>query len=152
MFRHHPFLSLATVAYLGFVGWVTLGPQPIDSGNDRWLWRALRFFSRHDLTDWITYQRVEFTANVFMFIPVGMFFLLLFGRRLWFVALLFGVALTCAIETIQRFLPDRVSDISDILANSAGTFIGVVFVLVVTASKARQLRREKRAREEFARY
>lgn len=140
MFRQHPVLSVATFAYLGLVGWITLGPQPLDDGRDSLLWRALRFFGRHDLTDWITYQRVEFAANVFMFIPIGMFLLLLFGRRLWFVAVLSGVALTVAIETVQRFLPDRVSDVSDIIANSIGALIGVLFALVVTAGRARRMR------------
>ncbi len=140
MFRRHPILSLATFAYLAFVGWVTLGPQPLDGGNDTLLWRVLHFFSHYELTDWITYQRVEFLANVGMFVPVGMFFLLLFGRRLWFVSVLAGVVLTCAIEFVQMFLPDRVSDVSDIIANSIGTVIGVLFALAVTARKARQLR------------
>lgn len=140
MFRRHPLLSLATFVYLAFVGWITLGPQPLDDANDAWLWRALRFFGRHDLTDWITYQRVEFAANVAMFVPIGMFFLLLFGRRLWFISVLAGAALTCAIEFVQLFMPDRVSDVSDLIANSIGTVIGVLFVLIVTAGAARRLR------------
>lgn len=147
MFRRHPFLSLTTFFYLAFVAWVTLGPQPIDDRGNSLLWRALRFFSRHDLTDWITYTRVEFLANVGMFIPVGMFFLLLFGRRMWFVAVLAGVAMTFTIEFVQMFLPDRVSDVRDIVANSAGTLVGVLFTLVVTAGKARRLRRAARQTE-----
>ena len=147
MFHRHPFLSLTTFAYLGFVAWITLGPQPLDDRGNTLLWRALRFFSRHDLTDWITYNRLEFLANVGMFIPVGMFFLLLFGRRMWFLAVLAGVAMTVAIEFVQMFLPDRVSDVSDIIANSAGTLIGVLFTLVVTAGKARRLRRDARRTE-----
>lgn len=104
----------------------------------------LRFFGRHDLTDWITYQRVEFTANVFMFIPIGTFFLLLFGRRLWFVAVAAGIALTMAIETVQLFLPNRVSDISDIIANSSGATIGVITGLILTAASARRRRDRER--------
>ena len=145
MFHRHPFLSITTFAYLGFVGWVTLGPQPFDDRGNGLIGRALRFFSRHDATDWITYQRLEFLANVGMFIPVGMFFLLLFGRRMWFVAVLAGVAMTCAIEFVQIFLPNRVSDVSDIIANSAGTLIGVLFTLVVTAGKARRLRQARQS-------
>ncbi|HEV7955749.1 MAG: VanZ family protein [Microbacteriaceae bacterium] len=145
MFRRHPILSLATFAYLAFVGWVTLGPQPIDDRGDAFLWRLLRFFGRHDLTDWITYQRLEFFANVWMFVPVGMFFLLLFGRRYWWVSVTAGAALTGLIEFVQLFLPDRVSDVSDIIANTIGTIIGVLFALVVTAAKARRLREDRLA-------
>ncbi len=150
MFRRHPLLSAVTFAYLGVVAWLTLGPQPFDEGNDGWLWRALGFFGRSELTDWITYQRVEFTANVFMFLPVGVFFVLLFGRRMWFFAIVTGVMLTCAIEFVQLFLPGRVSDVSDIIANSVGTTIGVIIALVVTAQKARLIRDDRRARADAA--
>ncbi len=150
MFRRHPLLSIATFAYLGVVGWITLGPQPLDDGRDGLLWRALDVFARYEITDWITYQRVEFAANVAMFVPIGMFFLLLFGRRRWFVSVAAGVALTCSIEFVQRFLPDRVSDVSDIIANSIGTAIGVMFVLIVTTPKARRIRAAEHARSSTA--
>ncbi|MBC7724991.1 MAG: VanZ family protein [Burkholderiaceae bacterium] len=145
MFRRHPLLALSTFAYLGFVAWVTLGPQPLDDRGNTLLFRALRFFSRHDTTSWLTYNRVEFLANVGMFVPVGMFFLLLFGRRMWVVAIIAGGALTCAIEFTQMFLPDRVSDVRDIVANSTGALVGVILTLVLTWGKARRLRRERRA-------
>ncbi|MCU1523114.1 MAG: VanZ family protein [Microbacteriaceae bacterium] len=141
MFRRHPLLSLITLGYLAFVGWITLGPQPVDGSHGSWLWRLLRFFAGHELTSWLTYSRVEFLANVAMFVPIGVFFLLLFGRRLWFVGILAGVALTLVIEGVQLFLPARVSDVRDLVANSLGATIGVLVALVLTASKARQLRR-----------
>jgi glycopeptide antibiotics resistance protein len=140
MFRRHPLLSLVTLGYLGFVGWATLGPQPINASNSHWLWVALNFFSAHHSTQWITYNRVQFIANIGMFVPVGVFLLLLFGRRLWFVAVLGGAALTCAIEAAQLFIPGRVSDVWDLVANTLGAVIGVLFALVITASKARRLR------------
>jgi glycopeptide antibiotics resistance protein len=140
MFRRHPFLSLATVVYLAVVGWITLGPQPIDTGNSYWLWRALRFFSSHDSTRWLTYDRVEFLANVAMFVPIGIFFVLLFGRRLWFMSVISGVLLTLAIEFAQRFIPGRVSDLRDLVANSLGTVVGVLVALVLTQAKARRPR------------
>ena len=144
MFRRHPILSLVTFGYLAVVGWVTLGPQPLGDRGDSILWWVLERFSRYDLTDWITYQRVEFTANVLMFIPVGMFLLLLYGRRWWWASIGTGVVLTCLIEFVQRFLPDRVSDISDIIANSIGTVIGVLVALVVTTPAAIRIRRAER--------
>lgn len=144
MFLRHPILSLATLAYLGVVGWVTLGPQPFDSGSDSLIWRILGVFSRHSLTSWVTYDGVEFSANIAMFVPVGVFFLLLLGRRRWWLAILIGVALTIAIESAQVFLPTRVPDVRDLLANSVGTTLGVVIGLVLTAQKARQLREHDR--------
>lgn len=143
MFRRHPLLGLATVVYLAVVGWITLGPQPINTGNGYWLWRVLRFFSSHETTRWLTYDRVEFLANVAMFVPIGVFFVLLFGRRLWFVSVISGVMLTVAIEVAQQFIPGRVSDVRDLVANSLGTVVGVLAALVLTQAKARRLRTQR---------
>ncbi|TFD20577.1 VanZ family protein [Cryobacterium sp. TMT4-10] len=135
MLHRHPVLSSATLAYLAFVGWVTLGPQPLNTSNNGWLLRALGFFARHDSTDWITYGRVEFAANIGMFIPIGVFLVLLFGRRQWWLAIVVGVALTCSIEFTQQFLPTRYPDLRDLVANTAGAVLGVLVALVITAWK-----------------
>ncbi|MHB1173014.1 MAG: hypothetical protein ACYCZY_11115 [Lacisediminihabitans sp.] len=42
----------------------------------------------------MSYQRVEFLANVGVFLPVGMFLLLLFRRRLWFLGVLIALVFT----------------------------------------------------------
>ena len=144
MFRRHPVLAVITFIYLGVVGWVTLGPQPLDSSGNALLFRLLAEFAQHPSTNWITYQRVEFLANVAMFIPIGIFFLLLFGRWWWFASVFAGVMLTCVIEFAQMFIPSRVSDVSDLIANSTGTFVGVLFALIVTTPAALRDRREKR--------
>lgn len=144
MFRHHPVLSVVTFVYLGAVAFITLGPQPLDDGTHSIVWRLLGFFSRHDATAWITYATLEFWSNVAMFVPVGLFFLLLLGRRRWWIAVLLGVALTCGIEFAQQFIPSRVSDPRDIVANSFGAFLGVIAALVVTWPAAIRRRRERR--------
>lgn len=144
MFRQHPLLSVVTFVYLGVVGFITLGPQPLDEGTDSLVWRLLGFFARFGATDWITYSALEFWANVAMFVPVGLFFLLLLGRRRWWVAVLLGVGLTCVIEFAQMFLPSRVSDPRDILANSVGALAGVVIALIVTWPAAIRRARERR--------
>lgn len=144
MFRDHPLLSVVTFLYLGVVGFLTLGPQPLDEGTDSLVWRLLGLFARFDATSWITYSILEFGANVAMFVPVGLFFLLLLGRRRWWVAILLGVVLTCAIEFAQMFLPARVSDPRDIVANSVGAFVGVIAALIVTWPAAVRRARERR--------
>jgi glycopeptide antibiotics resistance protein len=144
MFRHHPILTVVTFVYLGVVGWITLGPQPLDDHADSLVWRLLGFFSRYASTDWITYSFLEFWSNVLMFIPVGLFFLLLLGRRRWWLAIGLGVLLTLGIEFVQQYLPDRVSDPRDILANSLGALVGVVAALLVTWPAAVRRARERR--------
>lgn len=144
MFRLHPILTVVTLVYLAIVGWITLGPQPLDDGADSLVWMLLAFFSRHASTEWVTYSLLEFWANVAMFVPVGLFFLLLLGRRSWWLAIALGVLLTCGIEFVQQWLPDRVSDPRDIVANSVGALVGVVGALIVTWPAAVRRARERR--------
>jgi glycopeptide antibiotics resistance protein len=147
MFRRHPVLTALTLVYLGLVAWITLGPQPLDDRAEGLLYRALRVFGRHASTDWITYDRVEFAANVAMFLPIGVFLLLLFGRRQWWLAIILGFLMTVSIEVAQLALPGRVSDVRDVVSNTTGATLGVLVALVLTAGKARRIRRaEARSR------
>jgi glycopeptide antibiotics resistance protein len=130
--HRHPVLVPVTLAYLAVVGWVTLGPQPLDARGMGLLRQILRLFARNDLTSWVTYDLVESSANVAMFVPIGLLFLLLLGSRYWWLAFLIGVALTCAIEFTQLFLPGRYSDPRDILMNSLGALVGVAFGLLLS--------------------
>ncbi len=143
MFLRHPILSFITLVYLAIVGWLTLGPQPLDDGASGLLFWALDVAESIPTLSWIGYYEVEFTANVFMFVPIGLFLVLLFGRRKWWLAIAIGVALTVTIETVQLFLPERVSDVRDIIANSVGTVIGVAVALLVTARKERRIHTQK---------
>lgn len=143
MFLRHPILSLITAGYLAIVGWITLGPQPLDEGATGLLFRVLDVAEGIPVLSWIGYYEVEFAANVLMFLPIGLFLLLLLGRRRWWLAILLGIVLTVSIETAQLFLPERVSDVRDIIANSIGGTIGVILALLVTAPKARSIRHQK---------
>jgi len=148
MFRRHPLLSIVTVLYLGFVGWLTLSPQlPFGDGTDGFVWQILRALDRVPGTRWIDYSDVEFAANVAMFAPIGMFFVLLLGRGKWWLAMLLGILLSCVIELAQLFFfTSRVADLRDVASNSIGAIAGALLVLILTAAKARQLKREARAR------
>ncbi len=149
MFRRHPLLSVVTFAYLGFVGWVTLSPQlPLGDGTDGFVWTVLSLLDRLPGTRWIDYADVEFAANIAMFFPVGMFFVLLLGRGKWWLAMLLGFALSVAIELAQLFVfTTRVADIRDVASNSSGAVVGALTVLILTVAKARELKRAARARQ-----
>jgi glycopeptide antibiotics resistance protein len=145
MFRRHPVLSVLTVLYLAAVAWVTLGPEPYDARTSGVLWRFLDFFGRHEATDWITFDRVEFGANIAMFVPLGMFFVLLLGRRRWWLAILACGAVSCVIEISQgALLPTRVSDLADVVANTSGGTAGVLLgVVLMSISLARRGGRDR---------
>jgi glycopeptide antibiotics resistance protein len=133
VFRHRSTLRVITACYLAVVGWITLGPQPLDEHGVGILRRVLGVLARFQLTRWISYDLLEFTANIAMFLPVGLLFLLLAGRRHWWLALAGGVVLSGVIEFTQLFLPARFSDLRDILANSLGALLGVAIGRLVTA-------------------
>ena len=143
MFLRHPILSLATIAYLFLVGWITLSPQ---SGIEEQsiVWVFVDFFERFPATDWLTFSTVEFLANIALFVPFGLFFVLLLGRRQWWLAILLSIATTVGIEFTQQFIGGRVSDMRDIVANSVGGAVGAILALVLTHAKARRIRNERR--------
>lgn len=145
MFIRHPVLSLVTIAYLALVAWITLSPLDAPSQFGI-LWTLAEFFESHAATDWITFSRLEFAANIVMFVPLGLFLVLLLGRRQWWIAIALGVALTCGIEFAQQFIANRVSDPRDLVANGIGAVVGTLVALALTAAKARRIRSASRVR------
>jgi glycopeptide antibiotics resistance protein len=142
MLLRHPFLSIATVAYLVLVGWVTLSPQSGIEQNSI-VWRFVEFFEQFPGSDWVTFSAVEFLANIALFVPLGLFFVLLLGRRRWWLAMLLSVVTTLGIEFSQQYISGRVPDVRDIIANSLGGAIGALLALILTYPEARRLRREQ---------
>lgn len=145
MLRRHPVLSVLTFGYLGFVGWITLGPQPLDARASGWLYGVIARLAQHPSLAWLTYDRVEFLANIALFVPVGVLFLLLFGRRWWWLGIAAGALLTCSIEFTQQFIPTRVPDAGDLVANTTGAALGAVVALVVTTPAAIRHEHARRA-------
>ncbi len=149
MLHRHPVLSLLTLVYVGFVGLITLTPgseQPDYAGlAERILARLQRYPDLAPLTSRLSVERVEFLANIGLFVPLGVFLLLLVGARLWWVALAAGIVLTSMIENVQRSIPGRVSDPRDVAANAIGMLIGVALALVLTLPATLRRRQQRRA-------
>jgi glycopeptide antibiotics resistance protein len=130
--HRHPFLSLVTIAYLAFVGWVTLTPGSEAPTQSDLVLRVLARLERYQHLQWLTYDRAEYLANIALFVPIGLFLLLLFGSRFWWLAIVAALTMTSFIETVQKSIPGRVSDDRDIAANTLGAVIGVLLGLVLT--------------------
>ena len=123
-------LSLLTGGYLAFVAWLTLTPQVDAAGHISVAYRVLDALHRRGYLLSIDDTELEFLANIALFVPVGMFLLLLFGTRLWWVALAASFAMTTFIEIAQRSIPGRV---------------GVLIALVLTLPATLRRRRKRRA-------
>ena len=128
----HPLLTTATLAYLGVVALITLGPQPGGSLFRLLANAAMAVAWRIDPDSRFSYSDLEFTANIAMFLPVGVLLVLILGPRRWWLAIGFGILLTIGIEAAQSVIPSRVSDARDLVANSAGAIIGALLGVVLT--------------------
>ena len=72
-------------------------------------------------------------GNIGMFAPIGFGLGLLWREKRWYHALLLGGLFSFGIEFVQIFV-GRVSDVDDIILNTAGALIG--FILYCISSKA----------------
>lgn len=134
-------------AYAVALTLIALWSSPVDRGVNvvdlppvAWLIRTF------GLTVQQGYDLTEFAANVVLFIPLGIFAMLLMPRWRWWHVSLFAAALSGAIELLQEFLrPDRFATMSDVVANTAGGTIGA-FVCIAAQSAAKLLRDDRNAR------
>lgn len=102
------------------------------------LQRFTRFVSGFGAPYWLVFHITEFTANIVLFVPVGVLIPLALGRvdnRVLSLTILVGVLLSITIELAQFFIPGRVSSVFDVLANTLGTLVGVVCVAVVAKKR-----------------
>ncbi|MEV8214881.1 VanZ family protein [Leifsonia sp. NPDC077715] len=135
--RRRAVLPILTVVYLLAVAGITLDPAPGNPAGNPLLRALLRAVSAVPGLGWVDYSVAEFTANVLLFVPMGVLFTLLLGVWRWWLAVAIGVVATLLIEFTQLFLPARVSDPRDLLANTLGTLIGVAIVVLFTRAAAR---------------
>lgn len=104
---------------------IAFWPTPVDAGA-RPLLRAI-----HALVPLLTYSRIEFAANVLLFVPVGLLVTLVLRDRQWLVLPL-AILATVTIETVQAVaLHARTPSTLDIIANTAGACAGMAVAALV---------------------
>ncbi|MCI4658254.1 VanZ family protein [Cryobacterium zhongshanensis] len=127
----HWMIGLAA-AYLLFLTLIAFWPTPVDGSLEGTLSQLLRWVHAHGAPHWLSYSLVEFTANIALFIPVGLFIVVLAGKSRWWLGIAAGFAASCTIELGQLiFLPARFATLNDVLANTSGSVIGVLLGLLV---------------------
>ena len=136
--RRRAVLPIVTAVYLLAVAGITLDPAPGDPAGNPLLRELLRAVSAVPGLGWVDYDVAEFSANVLLFVPMGVLFVLLLGAWRWWLAVAIGVVATLVIEFVQLLLPERVSDPRDLLANTLGTVLGVALVALVRRRRSRR--------------
>jgi len=120
-------LGIATALYLGAVLAATLTPAGFPTLVFNLLFRGGGTVAVPGSTPRV--DDVDFVANILMFAPLGLLFVLL--ARRWTLALGAAVLLTVFIEVVQLGIPSRIADVNDVLLNSAGALLGVLLGVAV---------------------
>lgn len=111
-------------AYVVVLTLIAVWPVPVDSGAGGFL----RLVSR--VIPVLTYARIEFGANILLFVPLGILLALILRQRYLIVPI--ALVATVAIESFQALLLDkRTPSVMDIIANLTGAAIGLLIVVSV---------------------
>ena len=103
---------------------ITLWPGPPDPDGQLGLKQFLNAAHLQGLPLWITFGKVEFVANIALFVPIGLFGGLVLSRARWLIVPL-AVAASAAIEVTQAMaLPVRDGTPRDVLSNGLGAALG----------------------------
>lgn len=126
--------SLGLVASVVVILLATMWPTPLDSGYHGAIDKVLAVLHRNGIPKWFGYNKLEFSANIAMFVPLGFLVALLSPQRVWWLALILCPGLSVAIELIQGAVLDaRISSAMDVLANSLGALIGILAAVAIQA-------------------
>ena len=124
----------ALAACLTIVLLITMWPVPVDSGYGGAIAKMLAVLHRNGIPAWFGYNKLEFSSNVIMFVPLGFLTALLLPVRTWWLALVICPLLSVGIELTQgAFLSARFASVTDVLSNSIGAVVGVLNAVILRA-------------------
>ncbi|WP_298740537.1 VanZ family protein [uncultured Microbacterium sp.] len=131
-----------------FLAFVAFWPSPVDKPVASLLNRVIAELHERGVPAFVDYGFIEFSANIVLFIPVGVIFGLMVPLRFTLIALLLGPAVSGAIELGQHFLlAARYATPTDVIANSLGATVGVFLAVAIRAIVAI---RDERVIERFS--
>jgi len=126
--------ALTLSGYAAIVLMATLWPTPLDQGYQASIDRLFTVLYRNGVPLWFGYNKLEFSANILMFIPLGFLVALLLPARIWWLALLICPGMSVAIELTQALaLSARFATVTDVISNSLGAVIGILIAVVLRA-------------------
>ena len=116
---HRWFVILAVVYAVG-LALVAFWPQHVDKDLSPFIEKVIAHIPL------LTYPRLEFAANIVLFIPLGIILALIARRYLVFPL---GFLISLCVESVQALLLDgRTPSLMDVVANTAGACIGLLIV------------------------
>ncbi|PPG87910.1 VanZ family protein [Rathayibacter rathayi] len=120
-------LTLAIgVPYLIALTMIAFWPTPVDAGMRDDLDQVSSWFSRHHLPR-VDYAVLEASANIALFVPLGLLLALNLRPRFAWVAVVVGALVSWLIETGQLlFLSARYASLQDVAMNTSGALLGAI--------------------------
>jgi glycopeptide antibiotics resistance protein len=125
-------VRLLLAVYTAAVTVIAFWPVPVDQGMRVGVLRFAAFVRANGFIG-LQYEHIEFTANLLMFIPLGLLLTLaLRPRPARWVPPLAGFVASMLIELVQfTLLPQRFTTVSDVIANTIGGALGWLIALAV---------------------
>lgn len=136
------------MVYFAALAGLLFWPSPVDRPIDGALMHIIQWLHARGLPQWVvSYGKVEFAANILLFVPFGVILALRLHRRFWWLSVVIAAAVSAAVELAQAiFLPERVPAFSDIVANTSGALVGALLVLVLWSISRRRALARRAAR------
>lgn len=121
--------------YILIVLMATMSPTPLDQGYEASIDRLLGVLHRNGVPQWFGYSKLEFLANVLMFVPLGFLVGLALPRRAVWSGVILLPLFSVGIEMTQlTFLSERFASPTDVIANSSGGWIGLIVAFTIRAA------------------
>ena len=119
---------------MGCLAAIGFWPAPVDKPIRGTLAAVLSYLHTHGIPRWLGYNFLEATANLLMFIPLGILIANAFPSRTWWQLAAVGALTSVTMEVGQLlFITDRFSSLSDVVNNTAGAVIGIAFTRLVSS-------------------
>ncbi|MGB4137026.1 MAG: VanZ family protein [Microbacterium sp.] len=133
-------VSTWLIAYAVVLALIAFWPQHVDKGVSGILSKIIAHIPL------LTYSRLEFAANIALFVPLGWLLTTLLVRHRHLV-LPIAFLVTVTIESVQAvLLAGRTPSVYDIIANTAGACVGMVLSAAAEAGRRRRLTPQDRDR------
>jgi glycopeptide antibiotics resistance protein len=133
----------AFAAFIAMLALIGFWPSPVDEPVQGELSAVLNFLHSHGIPGWFDYAFVEASANVVLFVPVGIVATLAFPDKRWWRNAAVGLVVSGCMELGQQlFLHSRVASLLNLVTNTAGCVIGIALAqAVLRVIKRRQAQR-----------
>ena len=138
-------VPIALGSYLTVLVAASLWPKPVDGQGllAAITYQVLVFTSTVSWLSWLQYNQLEELANVLLYVPLGIFLVILWPKAKLWVLCLIPLAVSGLAEISQRlFLPDRYATVNDVFFNTLGGVLGVL----ISASIRQLMRNSKTER------